>query len=51
MILDEVTTKRLEDKIFKKVEESLDLDEVKSKMHSRVEKGNLTLIDGIKLQL
>jgi arginine/glutamate-rich protein 1 len=48
--LDEESTKRLEDEICKKVEESLNTDEVKSEMQSRIE-GRQNLIDGVTLQL
>jgi hypothetical protein len=37
--LDEESTKRLEEEISKKVEESLNIDEVKQKMQARIEEG------------
>ena len=45
-ILDEESTKRLEDKICMKVEESLNNDEVKSEIQTRIEEGRQNLLDG-----
>jgi arginine/glutamate-rich protein 1 len=50
-ILDEESTKRLEEKICKKFEESLNTDEVKSEMQSKIEEGCQNLINGLTLQL
>jgi hypothetical protein len=50
-ILDEEYTKRLEGKICKKVEESLNTNEVESEMQARIEEGCQNLIDGVTLQL
>ena len=50
-ILDEESTKRLEDEICMKVEESLNMDEVKLEMQARIEEGCQNLLDGITLQL
>jgi hypothetical protein len=50
-ILDGESTKILEEEICKKVEESLNNDEVKSEMKSRIEEGHQNLIDGVTLQL
>jgi hypothetical protein len=49
--LDEKSTKRLEEEICKKVEESLNIDEVKSEMQAKIEEGCHNLIDGVTLQL
>jgi hypothetical protein len=49
--LDEESTKRLQEEICKKVEESLNTDEVKSEMQTKIEEGNHNLIDGVTLQL
>jgi arginine/glutamate-rich protein 1 len=48
-ILDEGTTKRLEEEIYKKVEESLNTDEVKSEMQTIIEEGCQNLINGVAL--
>jgi arginine/glutamate-rich protein 1 len=48
-ILDEESTKRLEDEIRMKVEESLNTDEVKSEIQVRIEEGRQNLLDGITL--
>jgi hypothetical protein len=50
-ILDEESTKRLEGEICKKVEESLNIDEVKLEMKSIIEEGHQILINGVTLQL
>jgi arginine/glutamate-rich protein 1 len=50
-ILDEDYTKRLEEEIWKKVEEFLNNDEVKSEIQSKIEEGCHNLINGVKLQL
>jgi hypothetical protein len=50
-ILDEESTKILQDEICKTVEESLNTDEVKSEMKSRIEEGRWNLLDGITLHL
>jgi arginine/glutamate-rich protein 1 len=49
--LDEESTKRLEEETCKKVEESLNTDEVKSEMQSIVEEGCHNLINGVTLKL
>jgi arginine/glutamate-rich protein 1 len=49
--LDEESTKILEEEICKKVEESLNTDEVKSEMLFRIEEGHQNLINGVTLQL
>jgi hypothetical protein len=49
--LDEESTKRLEEEICKKVEESLNVDEVKSEIQARIEEGHQNLINGVTLQL
>jgi hypothetical protein len=51
MILDGVSTKRLEDEICEKIEESINIDEVKSEIQSRIEEGCQNLINGVTLQL
>jgi arginine/glutamate-rich protein 1 len=50
-ILDEESTKRLEEEICKKVEESLNTDDLKLEMKSRIEKGHQNLINRVTLQL
>jgi DNA repair exonuclease SbcCD ATPase subunit len=50
-ILDEESTKRLEDEICMKVEESLNTDKVKSEIQAIIEEGRQNLLDGITLQL
>jgi arginine/glutamate-rich protein 1 len=47
--LDEESTKRLQEEICKKVEESLNTDEVKSEMQAKIEEGHQNLLDGITL--
>jgi hypothetical protein len=49
--LDEETTKIFEDEIYKKVEESLNTDEVKLEMNARIEEGCHNLINGVAMQL
>jgi arginine/glutamate-rich protein 1 len=49
IILDEESTKRLQEEICKKVEESLNTDEVKSEMQAKIEEGHQNLLDGITL--
>jgi len=39
-ILDEETTKRLEEEIYNKVDEALNIDEVKSEMQSKIKEGH-----------
>jgi arginine/glutamate-rich protein 1 len=48
-ILDEESTKILEDEICMKVEESLNTDEVKSELQAKIEEGRQNLLDGITL--
>jgi len=48
-ILDEEYTKRVEEEIFKKVEESLNTNEVKSEIKPKIEGGHQNLIDGVTL--
>jgi hypothetical protein len=50
-ILDEESTKRLQEEICKKVDESLNMDEVNSEMQARIEEGRQNLLDGITLHL
>jgi hypothetical protein len=50
-ILDEESTKRIEKEIYKKVEESLNTDEVEFKMQSKIEEGRRNLINGVTLRL
>jgi hypothetical protein len=50
MIFDEESTKRLEEEICKKVEESLNADEVKLEIQSKLEEGRHNLINGVMLQ-
>jgi diphthamide biosynthesis methyltransferase len=50
-ILDEEYTKILEGEIFKKVEASLNTDEVKLEMKSKIEDGHQNLINEVTLQL
>ena len=50
-ILDEESTKRLGEEIYKKVEESLNTYEVKLEMQYRIEEGHKNLINGLTLQL
>jgi hypothetical protein len=49
--LDEESTKILQEKICKKVEESLNIDEVKSEMKAKIEQGCQNFLYGITLQL
>jgi hypothetical protein len=49
--LDEESTKILEDEICMKVEESLNIDEVKLEIQARIEGGHQNLLYGITLQL
>ena len=49
--MDEESTKRLQEEICKKVEESLNTDEVKSEMQAKIEEGCQNLLEGITLQL
>jgi hypothetical protein len=49
--LDEEYTKILQEEICKKVEESLNTDEVKLEMKARIEEGCQNLIDGVTLKL
>jgi hypothetical protein len=49
--LDGEFTKRLEEEIFKKVKESLNIDEVKLEMQSKIEEGYQNLVNGVTLQL
>jgi hypothetical protein len=49
--LDDKYTKRVEEEICKKVEESLNTSEVKLEMQSRIEEGRHNLINGVTLQL
>jgi hypothetical protein len=51
IILDEESTKILEDEICMKVEESLNTDEVKLEIQARIEERHQMFLDGIKLQL
>jgi hypothetical protein len=48
--LDEESTKIPKEEICEKVDESLNIDEVKSEMQARIEEGHQNLIDGITLQ-
>jgi hypothetical protein len=50
-ILDEESTEILQEEIGKKVEQSLNTDEVKSEMQDRIEEGRHNLIDGVTLQI
>ena len=50
-ILDEESTKGLEEEICKKVKESLNTDELKSEMKDKIEEGCHNLLHGITLQL
>jgi hypothetical protein len=50
-IVDEESTKRLEKEIFKKVGESLNIDEVKLELQSIIGEGRQNLINGVVLQL
>jgi hypothetical protein len=49
--LDGEFTKRLEEEICKKVKESLNIDEVKLEMQSKIEEGCQNRINGVTLQL
>ena len=49
--MDEEYTKGIEEEICKKVEESINNDDVKYEMKSRIEEGCQNLIDGVTLQL
>ena len=49
--MDEETTKRLEDKICKRVEEALNIDDIKEEMKSKIEKGHKKLVNDITLHL
>jgi hypothetical protein len=49
--LDGESTKRIEEEICNKVEESLNNDEVKSEMQSKIEEGRQNLINGVTLKL
>jgi hypothetical protein len=46
-ILDEEYTKRLKDEICMKVEESLNINELKSEIQAKIEEGRQNLLDGI----
>jgi arginine/glutamate-rich protein 1 len=48
-ILDEESTKRVQEEICKKVEESLNTNDVKSEMQAKIEEGRHNLLDGIPL--
>jgi arginine/glutamate-rich protein 1 len=48
-VLNEETTEILEEEIYKKVEESLNTNAVKSEMQSRIEGGRKNLIEGVTL--
>jgi hypothetical protein len=50
-ILDEKYTKRLEEEICKKVEKSLNIDEINKKIKYKIEEGHRNLINGVTLQL
>ena len=50
-LIEEETTKRLEEAIQKKVEESLNSEEMKQEIQKRLEEGRRTLNDEVAVQL